>query len=327
LKEHAQMPDDPDSAPKRFSTDQFPERERVSRWREEFGRTLVRIDIVPHTTDVPFWAEAVLQKLPGVHVAVCAGSPSLMDRPSALVALDAHAGDTVGLVVNTAPAPMPVTQRGAEVVLGEGDAVLLRHEETCTLPSTTGHVGFVLPRAALAVRTDDLDGAAMKQTSRKDPALRLLLSSIGHIQSNPEAGGLALQQTIVNHVHDLAALVLGANSEAREQARRSVGAARLKQAIAYIGRHFADPGLTIVSVAQEQGISPRYLQELFEQSGSPFTARVNELRLKRAFALLTRFPDRPVSGVALEAGFSNVSHFNRLFRARFGESPTAARGG
>lgn len=314
-----------DLKPRHFSTDQFPERERIARWREEFGRTLVRVDIAPHATDGPFWAEAVLQTLPGVHVAVCTGSPSQMDRPSALVALDAHAGDTVGLVVNTASAPMPVKQHDAEVVLGAGDAVLLRHEETCMLPFTTGHVGFVLPRAALAVRTDDLDGAVMKQISRNDPALRLLLSYVRLIQSDPEVAGLALQQAIVNHVHDLAALVLDANCDAREQARRSVGAARLKQAIAYIGSHFADPELTIASVAQGQDISARYLQELFEQSGASFTVRVNELRLNRAFALLRRFPDRPIAGVALEVGFSNVSHFNRLFRVRFGDTPSGVR--
>ena len=120
--------------------------------------------------------------------------------------------------------------------------------------------------------------------------------------------------------------MLGANRDTLEQAGRSVGAARLKQAIAHIGRYFANPDLTILSVAGAQDISPRYLQELFEQSGASFTARVNELRLKRAFALLRRFPERPVSSIAQEAGFANVSHFNRLFRQRFGDSPSGVRG-
>jgi hypothetical protein len=69
-------------------------------------------------------------------------------------------------------------------------------------------------------------------------------------------------------------------------------------------------------VARSQGISPRYLQRLLETAETSFTERVNELRLQRALALL------------LEAGkrrISDISHFNRLFRARFGDTPSGVR--
>jgi AraC-like DNA-binding protein len=80
-------------------------------------------------------------------------------------------------------------------------------------------------------------------------------------------------------------------------------------------------------VARCQGISPRYLQRLMASSGTSFTERVNELRLQRAFELLTESlaSAQRISDVALEVGFSDVSHFNRLFRARFGDSPRGVR--
>jgi AraC-like DNA-binding protein len=79
--------------------------------------------------------------------------------------------------------------------------------------------------------------------------------------------------------------------------------------------------------AQCQGISPRYLQRLMASSGTSFTEHVNELRLQRAFELLTEPHDsaQRISDIALEVGFSDVSHFNRLFRARFGDSPRCVR--
>jgi len=53
---------------------------------------------------------------------------------------------------------------------------------------------------------------------------------------------------------------------------------------------------------------------------------VNELRLQRAFALLTNPHARGrISEIALQAGFSDVSHFNRLFRAHFGDTPSGVR--
>jgi AraC-like DNA-binding protein len=321
-----QMGRNVDATPRRFSTLQYPERERLARWREEFGRTLVGVDIVPCATDAPFWAEAILQNLPGVGLAAWTGSTVQISRTSALIAADTKAGETVGLIVNIGTSPSPIRQYDTELVLSEGSAVLVRHEEACVLPAATNFVGLVLPRAALAARTDNLNSAFMRELSHEESALRLLLNYIRLIQSDPGLGEPALHQAVGNHVHDLAALSLGVSRDARERAKRSAGAARLKQAVAYIGRHFAEQDLTIQSVAKRQDISPRYLQQLLEQSGASFTARVSELRLKRAYALLTRFPDRQVAGIALEAGFANVSHFNRLFRARFGDSPSGVRG-
>jgi AraC-like DNA-binding protein len=60
----------------------------------------------------------------------------------------------------------------------------------------------------------------------------------------------------------------------------------LATALDHIAASFQDPELSLAAVVQSQGISPRYLQRLLEASGSSFTARVKELRLQRAFALL-----------------------------------------
>jgi AraC-like DNA-binding protein len=66
-----------------------------------------------------------------------------------------------------------------------------------------------------------------------------------------------------------------------------------------------------------------------EGAGTSFTDHVNELRLQQAFALLTepRGRRRRISDIAMEAGFSDVSYFNQLFRARFGNTPSGVRGG
>jgi AraC-like DNA-binding protein len=132
---------------------------------------------------------------------------------------------------------------------------------------------------------------------------------------------------IRRHIVDLAVLAATIRFPIGESNASAVGAARLAAALDYIASHFADPELSLAKVAQSFGISPRYLQRLLESSGTSFTAHVTELRLKHALMLLTAESlfDVHICDIALQAGFSDISHFNRLFRARFGDTPRGVR--
>jgi AraC-like DNA-binding protein len=72
-----------------------------------------------------------------------------------------------------------------------------------------------------------------------------------------------------------------------ESSTIAVVAARREAILGYIEAHFDRPVSTAAGVVRGQGISLRYLQRLLETSGATFTASVNELRLQRAFTLLT----------------------------------------
>jgi AraC-like DNA-binding protein len=312
--------DDIDLKPMRFTTDGLPERDKLRRWREEFGKTIVSVDIAPLAPDAPFRAEALLQRLPGVRVALCDGSAAEIERTRSQAAAS---DDSIGMIVNLGQHASAL-QRDAEVALDLGDAVLVRPDEPGRLRGMT-HLALAFPRAPLAERLHDLDGVFMKRIPGSQEALRLFLRYVRMIQSDMKLAEPALQQAVVNHIHDLAALAIGANRGTLEQGKGAVAAARLAAVVEYIGKRFTDPALSVAGVARQHDISPRYLQELLEESGASLVARVNELRLKRAFALLARFPNRSVAEIAAQAGFSNVSHFNRLFRQRFGDSPSRVR--
>jgi AraC-like DNA-binding protein len=89
-----------------------------------------------------------------------------------------------------------------------------------------------------------------------------------------------------------------------------------------------NPGLSSADIAKANAISERYLRQLFEDTGSTFSDFLIERRLELAHRLLTNplYRNRRISDIAFEAGFSDLSHFNRRFRARFGDTPSAARG-
>jgi AraC-like DNA-binding protein len=129
------------------------------------------------------------------------------------------------------------------------------------------------------------------------------------------------------HFIDLMVLAAAPHRSVGESNLSAVAAAHLHAIFDHIASHFSDPELNLSKVAQTMRISTRYLQRLLKTSGTSFTAHVTELRLKHAFKLLTAedLIDFRICDIAFQAGFSDISHFNRLFRSRFGDTPKGVR--
>jgi AraC-like DNA-binding protein len=296
---------------------------RLPIWREKFGRTIVHADIEP-LSDVPFQAEATLHALQGLRTLALKGSAMRFNRSKTDVA---DGDDTIGLVVSS-PSRGQLSQRGLEIELCAGDAIAILHSEPVAVTYLQGmQFGLAVPHDALTSRVTNVNGLIMRLISRRTEALRLLMA---YLRSAFKEGVLApptLRAAVVTHIHDLVALAISECAPLGESSASAVVAARHSAALDHIAAHFQDPELSLEIAAQCQGISPRYLQRLMASSGTSFTEHVNELRLQRAFELLTEPHDsaQRISDIALEVGFSDVSHFNRLFRARFGDSPRRVR--
>jgi AraC-like DNA-binding protein len=85
--------------------------------------------------------------------------------------------------------------------------------------------------------------------------------------------------------------------------------------------------LSVTKVAASQGVTPRYVQMLFEGEGTTFSAFVLGERLAFAHRILSdpRYSGRPIGTIALDAGFGDLSYFNRIFRRTYSGTPTDIR--
>ncbi|HEX4557136.1 MAG TPA: helix-turn-helix transcriptional regulator [Xanthobacteraceae bacterium] len=160
-----------------------------------------------------------------------------------------------------------------------------------------------------------------------DPqVLRLIAHYLEILEDTSAPGTPELQDLAAVHVRDLLSLALRPACEAAGIApgncRRAV---RLQAILAEIAAGFADPEFSLVDVARKLAISPRYLQHVLQDTGRSFTARITELRLNKARALLARESRRKIVDIAYDCGFGDVSHFNRRFRRRFGAAPSKFR--
>jgi AraC-like DNA-binding protein len=307
----------------RFSTRGLPERMRVPMWREEFGRCIVHADIEP-SSETPFLAEATLQVLQGLRTLALQGSAMRFNRSKANVV---DGDDSIGLIV-CSPGRSQLSQRGQEIEFRAGDAIAVLHAEPVIVTYTEGlQFGLSVPRDALTPRVRNVESLAMRPISRRTEALRLLMTYLKSALKEDVLAAPKLREAVVTHIHDLVALAISECAPLGESNASAVVAARHSAALDHIAAHFQDPELSLELVARCQGISPRYLQHLMTSSGTSFTECVNELRLQRAFAFLIEphGSTRRICDVALEVGFSDISHFNRLFRARFGVSPRGVR--
>ena len=69
---------------------------------------------------------------------------------------------------------------------------------------------------------------------------------------------------------------------------------------------------------------PTFSRQFKRHTGKTFVDFLNEIRLDEVRRSLLD-TEEPISRIALQAGFGNLSHFNRLFRRHFGISPSEFR--
>jgi len=92
----------------------------------------------------------------------------------------------------------------------------------------------------------------------------------------------------------------------------------------YIEARLEDTSLTPQAVAEDNGISLRYLYLLFNERGMTVAGWIRQRRLERSRAELANGRSaRTVAEIAYHWGFSDSAHFSRLFKSAFGVSPSA----
>ncbi|MGH3587479.1 MAG: helix-turn-helix domain-containing protein, partial [Pseudonocardia sp.] len=111
--------------------------------------------------------------------------------------------------------------------------------------------------------------------------------------------------------------------------RAGAGTPRLLAAKAHIAEHLGEPGLCADSVAAAVGVTARHLNRAFATEGTTVARYVQARRLDRARSDLAdpALAEHRIADIACRWGFASQAHFTRLFRARFGATPSELRQG
>jgi AraC-like DNA-binding protein len=314
------------AAPSRmyFNTDALPERDRFPMYCEEIGRRYIGLDF--RTQDQSrFSAKLALQR---------AGLVDVMQ--SSNVALDSvrtpqlvRDGDDSLCVVLLESGSAHQSQCGNDHELAPRTAILCdaAYAGACNFITDAQFWSLRIPRhkiTGLLPRVTRFAGVKLD----KDLAAQRLLFGYLHVILNIPLSADSATEFYGEHIIDLVALALGAEGEARTVAQeRGARAVRRTAILREIERRSGDPDLSAIKIALLLGVTPRYVHLLLEETGKSFTHHVLERRLERAAALLRdpRSWHRKIADIAAEAGFTDLSYFNRAFRRCFGATPSDIR--
>jgi AraC-like DNA-binding protein len=307
----------------RLSTDQIPARDRLELCREELLRRNMDAEFIDRSpTGLRF--ELDVQNFGAVTAAFIRGTPASFLRTRSHLA---DGRDIVSMIIHrTGQYRLEAPRYGIDAP-HDGAAIMSSRHEVSFHSLQEGGSGWslCLERKVLEPMLTGVEEPLLRCVPRNTPALRLLT---GYLETLFDLDVPCDRALSAMHIGDLVASALGVTGEAQALVRdRGVGAARQCAVLDHITKHAAEPDLDPARVAQHLGMSVRYLHRLLEPTGRSFSEHLLGQRLDRAAAMLRdpRFTGIKIAEIAEKTGFSDISHFNRSFRRKFGDTPLGVR--
>jgi AraC family transcriptional activator of tynA and feaB len=189
------------------------------------------------------------------------------------------------------------------------------------------HLCLKLPRELIDARLpgrQPIEGALIPAAH---PLARLLTRYVATAFDMADSVRPAAGAMMAEHVVDLVAQALRDTHPGDVPPSQARRAAVFMRACHTIALRFADPALTTEEIADDAGVSARFLQLIFAQNDTSVSRRIFDERIRQAAKLLSapQATHRIVTDIAFACGFNDSSHFGRVFSARMSMTPSQWR--
>lgn len=204
---------------------------------------------------------------------------------------------------------------------GQCDQLIVRLERAAIEAACSAQLGYALPQPIefqLGMDLRTRHGAAWRALVQFLATSAFSADARQHVLIAKQVEALLIATLLSQHPHNYSqALVAPTQIPAPHYVRR---------AQEYILAHYDEP-ITIDTLARHAAISGRSLHKGFQQYvGTSPMGFLRLVRLQKVREQLLRARQAGqtvhVTRVALNAGFSHLGHFSRVYRAQFGETPT-----
>ncbi len=313
------------SALESFSTSEVPANRRLDYWNELTGNAFTPLVSDP-LDRLAFAGRLTRTQVGDIRLAEARSEPAVVHHSRQHVA---RAREALYMLCLQLDGCSVTRQQGRESMLRYGDFHLLDSTRPYQLSFQQSNRMLVLaiPQRDLARRLANPDSVIGLPMSGK-AGLASLLSSLlcGFWQQRRSGEDRFLSPRFSEALLDLIASAYASVASAGTE-HSSVAVARREQVRTYIESHLHDPALTPGRVAEAVHLSARRLHQLFEADGETVGSYILRRRLEECARAMTDPAQlgRTVTEIAFLHGFNNASHFGRVFRERFGATPSEFR--
>ncbi len=213
-------------------------------------------------------------------------------------------------------------QNGRTTRLMDGDMVIYDQARPFTMEfgGDTRQIIVTIPRPLLVSRLPEVE----RFTARRIASASKLGALTATVVRQLVEFETSLDEDVANRVGASALDILATTLEAEfsedteGEGRHHARLARVKR---YVIAHLDDPEMTIESIAAAQNLAPRTLHRLFSAEGTTPIRWLWQQRLSASYKALAEGRIRHVTDAALSFGFTDLSHFSRVFKKTFGHAP------
>ena len=306
----------------RLTTESYPGAERHRAWRQAMHRLCLPVGELPRTPEFRGSVSCHVSPL-GIEFAVVDASPheisgKYMDQPAAMWLVFLLDGQAQLIHHNQC-----VELERDDIAYGP-----CRTEATMRFPADFRVLHVRIPRLTLSPRVIaplSLRIGHLRARSGVEHILagmlRALAETLEEMRSRElRPVELALTEFLITSLGgEKTVFGLGGAAGAR--------ASHLHRICQSIETMLGDPELSLGRVAEEHGVSTRYLQKLFAGSGTSFSQYLRTRRLERCRADLVSplHTQLSISEICFRWGFNGSAHFSRVFRNEYGTSPREYR--
>ncbi|SSY77041.1 helix-turn-helix domain-containing protein [Alcaligenes faecalis] len=215
-----------------------------------------------------------------------------------------------------------LSQDGRYVSLGKGDLVLQDQSRPFDLElGSLAHAAMVMiPRPLLASRLPSVGNLAARRIAAHSRLGPMAGALVKQLLGMGEAAADGMDQRVTASVLDIFSAVFESDAPALSRGTRQER--RLEQVQAYMRAHLHEDALDVDQIARASSMATRTLYRLFALEATTPMQWLWEQRLIQSYRLLAEGKPKRVTEVAMACGFKDLSHFSRLFQARFGQSPS-----
>lgn len=223
---------------------------------------------------------------------------------------------------------MGVEHNGHNSILNPGDGVLLdsTKEGHLALQEAGGRLLSVhLPRQVFLSNCDGKVRFGSRLAVNHPLSLALRMQFAGHLNGSEDG---STRKASTNLLFDMVRLAFASTDDTVDANRLSSEEDQFDYAMQIVGSNLMSETLSLQWVAHQMRLSIRQLQRVFRAHNTTYTRVVREKRLKFVAEQLRLEPVEnkiKIADLAYQAGFCDISNFNREFRDFFGTSPRSYR--